>query len=642
MLTAMEVVALFKIKDEATDPIRRIAAEAKKLSDQLKVLTDQGIKVGDTMKTVFTNMGSGVGAATAEVRTLAAEWAKVERAALAAGAAARTGGVATTGPTFRRGVHPGGGGIHVPPVALPGGASASFGNNFIMAGVGAGLYGGWLEGQLDSQARQAVYIAHQGQEMPKKDVLDRERAQFIQLVKSVSTETGVPMHDVGEALTTDIRQGKGFSWDQRLGGARSLLTTAAQEAQLKGVSYKESSEALIGFAHMLKEYDPTNMTNIYPELQYLATSSPASLAKITRAAGYHIPATSALGVNPLDELILQTGLERAGISNTKSGTWLREMARGALVPEMDIVGKEKYDKKMRELKELGLVDEAGKSTWFHAGQGGKPDELKMLQQIAEAARHIAPERMFQLERSLMGAQGAGAVGTLADPRVLPQLETMREEIRNIKKGAAETYFSQDMKDNPLLQFNRSLREADTVLMQLGQHELPVFLGAMRGVNTLLAPLTMLTGPMGEKGRAFAEGGTYGGVIGGGINPASSLMWGSWEVMKNVLGLDKPVKELGGDAAKAAGNLGWFDRVLKSIGAGAAPPALPGKQSYNVLPMPDNSTARHPHPVKLDIDGRSLAQVMSTRIARLYEFPSSAPFHDGGRSFASNDMQTTMT
>jgi hypothetical protein len=42
MQTAMEVLALFKIKDEATEPIRRIAAEAKELADQFKLSPTKG------------------------------------------------------------------------------------------------------------------------------------------------------------------------------------------------------------------------------------------------------------------------------------------------------------------------------------------------------------------------------------------------------------------------------------------------------------------------------------------------------------------------------------------------------------------------------------------------------------------------
>src|SRR5258708_34050869 len=145
---------------------------------------------------------------------------------------------------------------------------------------------------------------------------------------------------------------------------------ATIESRLKGSSVPESMRSLIGLAHMTKQYSPEAIKKLAPAFAFLSTANPASLASIERAAGYAVPLLqSRLEIDPMQTLLLGTALTRAGATNTKSGTWLREMAIRAM-PGTSLMSKLMYKKHEAALKELGLSDAKGKPTWFDAQ--GKP------------------------------------------------------------------------------------------------------------------------------------------------------------------------------------------------------------------------------------------------------------------------------
>jgi len=95
--TAMEVAAIFRIKDEATLTIKRISDAIKALSGEMKALSAEGKSLSESFKLTFTTMDAGVVATTKEVSALAAEWAKVGTAAAKAGSVSATSGGAGAG-----------------------------------------------------------------------------------------------------------------------------------------------------------------------------------------------------------------------------------------------------------------------------------------------------------------------------------------------------------------------------------------------------------------------------------------------------------------------------------------------------------------------------------------------------------------
>ena len=164
-------------------------------------------------------------------------------------------------------------------------------------------------------------------------------------------------------------------------------------------------KALIGLAHMTKQYSPEDIKKLAPAFAFLSTANPGSLSSIELAAGYAVPLLqSGLEIDPMQSLLLGTALTRAGATSTKSGTWLREMALRAM-PGTSMMSKIAFKKHEEALKEMGLVDDHDKPTWF---TDGKPDIIKMLDIAGTNAGKIPIERRAAVERGLFGPKAAAS------------------------------------------------------------------------------------------------------------------------------------------------------------------------------------------------------------------------------------------
>jgi hypothetical protein len=150
------------------------------------------------------------------------------------------------------------------------------------------------------------------------------------MLQDSMSESGYGLHDIAESAKQEIRMFQGTP-----GGGidvlPEMLRAATIESRLKGESPEESMRALIGLAHMTKQYSPEAIKKLAPAFAFLSTANPASLGSIERAAGYAVPLLqSGLEIDPIQTLLLGTALTRAGATNSKSGTWLREMAIRAM------------------------------------------------------------------------------------------------------------------------------------------------------------------------------------------------------------------------------------------------------------------------------------------------------------------------
>src|SRR6202790_42889 len=188
---------------------------------------------------------------------------------------------------------------------------------------------------------------------------DANRAKFRKVIQDSMVESGYGLKDIAESAKQEIRMFQGTP-----GGGLDVLPemrrAATIEARLKGEGPKESMRALIGLSHMIKQYGPEAIKKLAPAFAFLSTANPASLGSIERAAGYAVPLLqSGLEIDPIESLLLGTALTRAGATNTKSGTWLREMALRAM-PGTSLMSKMAYHKHEAALKRMGLVDDQDK------------------------------------------------------------------------------------------------------------------------------------------------------------------------------------------------------------------------------------------------------------------------------------------
>lgn len=659
MITSFEVGAVFKIINQASPALTQILRQIR----ELNVAID---KARQNLASIGKGAATGLTSALAETDRLAAAWGDVAKNAGAARiaignasaanarAALRLPGAGGTGgggsgrgggrgqPGWMRG------GAHVtgPSALIPGGGHVRFGGGAAMAGAGLLGYGAYQAAEMEDAVFQLIY--HSGLEQN-----DGNRSMFRKVLQDSMSESGYSLHDISESAKQEIRMFQGTK-----GGGidvlPEMLRAATIESRLKGESPEASMKALIGLAHMTKQYSPDAIKKLAPAFAFLSTANPSSLGSIEKAAGYAVPLLqSGLEIDPMQSLLLGTALTRAGATSTKSGTWLREMALRAM-PGTSMMSKMAFKKHEQALKELGLVDENHNPTWF---TDGKPDLLKMLDIGGTNAQKIPLTRRAGLERQLFGAQGGGGFALLADPAVREQVQTLMKEMNSPEFRNRYAGFSENYKAGSTVQNARTaMADFNITAMELGKITLPAINGGLKDFKSVLEGIrgvlpgtlkpgagTKIATRAGEGAIAGAAwgfaGGPYGvlggaaigGIIGGagGVaeqymgSPASGKPGARYEekhsgdpsLLGAVVGLLKSQADEKHENAGAR-----YERRMAEHKAGGAPQA-------KLAPLA----------LTLNIDGRTLAEALSKS---WYSFPTQAPAADGMGQYFSGDHNTT--
>jgi hypothetical protein len=622
MPSTYEVGAVFRITDEASAVLQRIASQFRELnaliddakaslsslaSTRLAGLTGRIGKVGEALTSlsaaadkstgsVVSGLGSIDAAAVASIDSLKA--LKAQIAEVGATSRASLGGGAPAGIRARgAGAAGGGGGLHfgrMELLRLPGGSSISLPGGPALAAAAAGAFGVYEAGEVEDAIFQLRY--HLG--LPATTAV---HDQLRDIIGNSMSQTGFSLTSVIEAAKTEARMFKGTPGGG-LDVMPEMMRAAAVEARLKGTGLEEAMQSFIGLAHMTKQYGPEQIAKLAPAFAFLSASNPSSLGSMERAASYAVPILqSGLDIDPATSLLLGTVLTRAGATNTKSGTWLRNLALNAM-PGTSLMSKTAFIKHEDALKALGLVDSSGKPIWF---TDGKPDLLKLLGIAGDNAAKIPLTERAAYEKQLFGAQGYGAFALLSDPAVMQQIKSLGAEMNSAEFKNRYASFMQDYSAaSPIQQMRQTWADLQNVLIDVGTVALPPVTSFLkdldqgakdsaRQINTLVSALNSLAGPI------SAAVGAISGAVKGLFNAGPSIgnpPPGSWP----------PAPHL----PRPTGPLGYY-----------GPP--PGGQAVTV------HTA-------LNVDGRKLAEATSTHLAELYTHPTQAPYSDSYLGYAAPD------
>jgi hypothetical protein len=522
-VTSFEVGSVFTIIDKATPVLERLSRQvgafnklidtSKKsllelgntkfpgLETSLKTLGDQAASFGKKMDAALRGVQANTDATIASVDRLARSWEAVAAATRTAASAAARASVPAAG----AGVIGGGGGggrrhapgfmsYHTQGMHVPGG-HVRFGGGNAALGAAAGIgYGAYEAAELEDTIARAQF--HLG----KNDEVTRSKLREAVMG---SLGMGFGMKDISEAVQNEVRLFKGTP----AGGLDimpEMLRSAGTEARLKGTSLNESMRSLVGMAHMTKSYSPEQIAKLAPMFSFLSTATPMSLPQIERSMSYAVPTLqSSLEMDPAEVMLAGVAMQRAGVTNTKSGTWLRELATRAM-PGTSMMSKMAYHKHEAALKRLGLVDEHDKPTWF---TDGKPDLQKMLGIAGERIKGIPLTERAGLERQLFGTQGSGAFSVLSDPQVRDQMTQLKKEYPAFSaqyKNFWETYKG----GSPVQQARDSWGALQKVLIEIGTIALPPVVKLLQQLETALKGIqTVLPGgpKKGSPGEAMASG-----------------------------------------------------------------------------------------------------------------------------------------
>lgn len=638
MITAFEVGAVFKIINRASPTLTAILRQVRALNAEI---TKAKLSLADLGKPLST---TGIKVSIAETDTLAASWRSVATAAgqarvaigAASTAATRGGAVAAIGGGGRH--RPGWLSAHAsgPGVPLPGGAHLRIGGGTAAVGLGGLAWG------IDQSMHEQDAIARAEYAAGLAPTPENNK-RFADMIEETMRRTGYSVSQVSEAMVAGVRMLQGVE-----GGGLDILpdlmVSAATEARNKpGTTMEEAMNASVGLAHMTKEYDPAKIRSLMRDFAFLSTTVPGSLDQMERSLSYSVPILqSGMGIDPSSTMLLGAALQRAGVTNTKSGTWIREALQKAL-PGTALQSGTSYKAHEEALRKLGLVDADGKPTWF---TNGKPDALKFFEMAGDAVQSIPLEERGAIERQAFGVRGAGAVSVLSDPAVLAQVHAL-EKIRDSEafKNRYASFTDQYAADSPLQKSRIALQELNLNLMKLGSDVLPA---VNKGLSDLIGVLDrirhILPGASTSKAaatvgaRAF-EGAGIGaglGVFMGGVGaPAGALIGAGtgtvFGLAEQYMDSRRKIDKLGASAADTAERLEKLGGAVRGL-----PPNIAGWATPTPTPAPAPPGAIHPISFSLNVDGRTLAQAVSEQLSHLMAYPTGAPVGNDSSRWASGD------
>ncbi len=558
-MMGFEVSALFKLVDEMSPELRKILQSMRDLNAAIKTAREG-------MAGFSGAISGGLAGAISEVNDLTAAWERVAVATRGAALAARGGAAAAVGGGggFRPGVggRSGGGGLpHVTggSMKLPGiPGHLNLGGTPAMIGAGAAGYALFEGSGMEKGIGALKY--HLG--VDNKDT--SHDAEIRKVIEDGMVSTGKDLTEVVEAATDMarvMRDTPGFDVIKEL---PRFLRAALTESISKGTSLDESMKSIVGMAHMVKAYKPGDMEKLFQTFAYLSTANPAGLPSMEKTFSYAVPILqSGADIDPKDVMILSTILGTSGVTSSKGGTWVREMAVRMLP------GNDKHN---AMLKQLGLLDENGKPTWF---TDGKPDLPKALSIAGPKVAAMSPEERLPLEMEVFGRRGGGAFAVLGNDIAIGREKELRAGMDNPANIARYNSFADSIMGTTRGVAASTLQQFNVAMIDLGTQGLPL---ATASLKAFTAALGWFTG-----GHQTKEDKTF-----------------------------KP---------------NWMEHLHDRMPwSGASGLPKPEKQSF--LSGPEKPMRATPVSLSLNVSGRALAQTVTDELDSLYRYDTNAPAANG--------------
>ena len=333
--------------------------------------------------------------------------------------------------------------------------------------------------------------------------------------------------DFADSYLSASRLLRGMPGSERMGIVDTILPYAAQEAFLKQISLRESLSAFIGAAHMSGAYTQKDIGHILPALINTSMATNASMQRIENAAGYAVPILrTGLGVDPAEVFTLLALMQRAGIQNSKSGTWLADLFMNA-VPGNLGAGLFHNTKQARALRALGLLDSHNHLTYLN--RAGKLDPILLVSQLATGLSHLSPTARAADLKQAFGTQGARAGALLSDPKVLAMLPILAAAAATLESPAAAR--AQALHGNPAAKAHQVLTNAQVTITNASA----TFMGPVNAALSALRPASAASAGFAQIHPLAATGIGAAGLFGTLL--AGKSLWGmSKLLMKDAGGL----------------------------------------------------------------------------------------------------------
>ena len=417
---------------------------------------------------------------------------------------------------------------------IPGG-HASIGGGPAMAAAGVIGYGVYEAAEMRDEVNRLMIT---GQVDAEKWGATRE--QLGKLLMDSASLSGFSVKQVGEALSKSERAMSGLDVQTKMSVTKELIPYAAAEARLKETSLAESLQAMVGLAHMTGVYEPDKIKDLARKFSYVSLSTNSSLPQFEKTLSYSMPILRAgMGMDPDTIMALTAVSQNAGITSTKSGTWLRSFFQNS---EPAVGGGKAAVKHNNALQDMGLLDRNDVPTWKITGADGKTDwNASVAKEGGIIQQHLAGlpvDQRMGVVKNIWGERGGGMASMLSMNTFVDQFVTLAGKIQKFQGGAdaLEEY----AKDNPLQKGREAWRDFQNVLIDIGNTTLPTVNSALTNLDIVLKALP-----------ADWE--------------ATKKMWGvRADNMKAALTGDRPPMTAAGAALPDLANQGMFDFLLGRV------------------------------------------------------------------------------
>ncbi len=356
----------------------------------------------------------------------------------------------------------------------------------------------------------------------------------------------------------------------------AAMPYAAVEAKLKGVSLPEAMLAFIGLAHQAGAYTPQDAQPLFESMMQASLTTHASLGQISRAASYALPSLQAAGANSADVLMLLATMMQAGILNTKSGTWLNDMALNSL-PNTLGSGLFKNKHQNAALEALGLYTN-GKSNFY------KNDKLDLMQMVAILASdrlRMGPEQFNAASRQALGLQGMRAASLFSEPQVVQNLHTLAGLTTNAQSPfnvaqAVQTFSTVAKADQTIANANMTLMNATSTFSGPVNAALSGMSSFFGWTSKFTAAHPIIGGAM-DAGVAVGTARLLGAAWKGGVMGVdlvgkkliAPVLGGLWKIaLRGVMGLTSETLNVALGASATLAEAGAATTALGSVIAGA--------------------------------------------------------------------------
>ncbi len=198
----------------------------------------------------------------------------------------------------------------------------------------------------------------------------------------------------------------------------------------------------------------------------------------------------ALGMDAQSVMLLTAMAQNAGITSTKSGTWIRSFFENS---EPSLGDSKTAKEHNASLRRLGLLDDQDQVTWRKKDANGQIDWTGSITNMAgivnEHVKALPLDERLGVLKQAWGERGGGFGALLGLDSFVDQLPIFSNKLKNFGNGGgAESALGEYSANSTLQKSREALRDFENLLVDLGEKILPPVNLALGGLDAALKDL----------------------------------------------------------------------------------------------------------------------------------------------------------